>query len=238
MNPFKPTPIENNGQRALTTAQLAEAYGTDPKIITKNFNRNSDRYVEGKHFYRLTGDALKAFFANVNLTFTNSNKIRELYLWTERGSLLRAKSLNTDTAWEAYDYLLEYYFRTRELIVSNSELLKLYNDINYNIKVLEQKIDTLEKNSGNIATETVQTLVPCFNLSDQKTDVLEKKIDALERKFGSTTKENTKRFNLLDRKIRSAVNTSERASEKIIKTVTENTKSLAVYFETFIKMFK
>ena len=252
MNPFKPTPIENNGQRVLTTAQLAEAYGTDPKIISYNFNHNSSRYIEGKHFYRLTGEELKAFREIHELP----KNLNTLYLWTERGSLLHAKSLNTDTAWEAYDYLLEYYFRTRELSISNSELLELYNNINYSIKVfekkiyvLEHKIDSLEKKSGEIADkavqDTVDTLVPCFNLSDQKADflnnkvdVLEKKIDVLDKKSGSTAKEISKKLNLLDRKIRSAVNTSERASEKIIKTVTENTKSLAVYFETFIKMFK
>lgn len=34
-----------------------------------------------------------------------------LQLWTEKGALLHAKSLNTDKAWEVYDYLVEFYFR-------------------------------------------------------------------------------------------------------------------------------
>ena len=61
MNDFKITPIEQEGQRVLTTAQLAEAYGTDSKVITKNFNRNITRYIESKHFYCLKGDALREF---------------------------------------------------------------------------------------------------------------------------------------------------------------------------------
>lgn len=32
--------IENNGQRVLTTVQIAELYGTDSKVISNNFNRN------------------------------------------------------------------------------------------------------------------------------------------------------------------------------------------------------
>lgn len=115
MNDFKLVPIESNGKRVLTTAQLAESYGTDSDVISKNFNNNIKRYTEGKHFYRLTGEELRNFFATVNFTIANSSKIRTLYLWTEKGALLHAKSLNTDKAWEVYDFLVENYFRVRQL---------------------------------------------------------------------------------------------------------------------------
>lgn len=36
--------------RVLTTQQLAEAYGTDGKTISYNFNRNKARYTTGKHY--------------------------------------------------------------------------------------------------------------------------------------------------------------------------------------------
>lgn len=39
---------------------------------------------------------------------------KSLYLWTEKGALLHAKSLNTDKAWEIYDYLVDFYFRAKE----------------------------------------------------------------------------------------------------------------------------
>lgn len=123
MENFILIPIENEGKRVLTTAQLAEAYGTDDKTIRKNFERNKNRYVEGKHFYCLTGETLKKFFADDKLTctnteivnFTNTSKIRTLYLWTEKGALLHAKSLNTDKAWEVYDFLVENYFRVQQI---------------------------------------------------------------------------------------------------------------------------
>lgn len=35
-------------------------------------------------------------------------------LWTEKGALLHAKSLNTDKAWEVYDWLVDFYFRVKE----------------------------------------------------------------------------------------------------------------------------
>lgn len=61
--------------------------------------------TEGKHFYRLTGNKLKEFLHSENFGLQNPNKIRVLYLWTEKGALLHAKSLNTDKAWEVYDFL-------------------------------------------------------------------------------------------------------------------------------------
>ena len=51
--------IEQQGLRVLTTAQLAECYGTNRKVISYNYNHNKDRYEEGKHYICLTGDELK-----------------------------------------------------------------------------------------------------------------------------------------------------------------------------------
>lgn len=81
-------PIVQNGQRVLTTLQLAESFETDPKIINRNFQRNADRYVQGKHFFALTGDDLKEFKGSRQ--FDDSLKfVSVLYLWTEKGAWLR-----------------------------------------------------------------------------------------------------------------------------------------------------
>lgn len=94
MNNLKVTEYKNI--RVLTTQQIAEAYGTEPKVISYNFNHNKERYIEGKHFVLLAGDELRAFREIHDLP-SNLNK---LYLWTEKVAILHAKSLNTDTAWE------------------------------------------------------------------------------------------------------------------------------------------
>lgn len=107
-------PIENQGQRVLTTQQLAECYGTTIYVISKNFNRNAERYVKGKHYFLLEGEELKEFLHWSNCPTQNLTKVRALYLWTEKGALLHAKSLNTDKAWQVYDILMESYFRVKE----------------------------------------------------------------------------------------------------------------------------
>lgn len=108
-----PVTIEYSQQRVLTTAQVAQQYQVDTDIIKRNFSNNKSRFVEGKHFYYLTGEMLKAFKNEVkNLPLVGKNASM-LYLWTEKGALLHAKSLNTDKAWEVYDFLVENYFQKK-----------------------------------------------------------------------------------------------------------------------------
>lgn len=141
MNDLKVTEYNNN--RVLTTQQIAEAYGTDNKTISYNFNHNKDRYVEGKHFICLSGDELRAFRENHDLP----NNLNKLYLWTEKGALLHAKSLNTDKAWEVYDYLVDNYFNKREFVDldSLSTELKAIIVVDKRVTQVEQKVNVVEK---------------------------------------------------------------------------------------------
>jgi hypothetical protein len=106
-------PIEHRNQRVLTTQQLAEVYGTDSKTIAKNFERNRDRYTEGKHYYSLSGDGLTEF-KGLRQNDESLKFVSILYLWTEKGAWLHAKSLNTDRAWEAYEMLVDTYYEIKD----------------------------------------------------------------------------------------------------------------------------
>lgn len=108
-----PKVLEVKGVRVLTSQQLAEMYGTTRKLISYNFHYNKDKYVKGKHYIELVGEELKQF--KRCLEFQDSSKFAStLNLWTEKGALLHAKSLNTDKAWQVYDYLVDFYFRAKE----------------------------------------------------------------------------------------------------------------------------
>lgn len=105
--------LEKRNTRVLTTPQIAKLYGTTRKIISYNFQYNKKQYVEGKHYIKLEGEDLKQF--KNSLDGQDSLKYAHtLYLWTEKGALLHAKSLNTDKAWQVYDYLVDFYFRVKE----------------------------------------------------------------------------------------------------------------------------
>ena len=147
--------IERENQRVLTTAQIAEQYETSVDRIKVNFNRNKERYTEGKHYYCLTGDALKEFkseVSNCNLVKSNLNK---LYLWTEKGALLHAKSLNTDKAWQAYEFLVDNYFETKkEQTLPTMSQMEMIAAIASNAAELEKKQRELERRM-DLISETI-----------------------------------------------------------------------------------
>lgn len=106
-------PIEFKDQRVMTTKVLAEAYGTDEKIISNNFNRNIERFIAGKHYYKLEGEELKEF-KGCHLNDESLKYVSILYLWTDRGAARHAKILDTDEAWQVYEALEDTYFRVKE----------------------------------------------------------------------------------------------------------------------------
>ena len=152
--------IERQGLRVLTTAQLAECYGTDSKVIHDNFANNKKRYEDGKHFICLKGAELKEF-KNLPENFGVVDKRSPvLYLWTERGALLHAKSLNTDKAWEVYGELVETYFRAKTAQTALQNLSpQLQAMINLEVRQnnLESRMNDLER---RITTETVPVPEP------------------------------------------------------------------------------
>lgn len=116
--------VEYRGQRVVTTEQLAAGYGATEQMITNNFNRNKSRFVEGKHYFKLSGEEveiLRNSFRGVQI----SNKARSLTLWTERGAANHAKMLETDQAWGYHEDLVEFYFTQRDAIAVPSTQVAL-----------------------------------------------------------------------------------------------------------------
>lgn len=110
------TPIENQGQRVLTSDQLAELYGVAPYVIKQNFANNRDKFTEGVHYIKLEGQALKDFKNQVENFYPVDKHTSVLYLWTKRGAARHSKMIGTDTAWDVFDSLEENYFNPKPQI--------------------------------------------------------------------------------------------------------------------------
>ncbi|ENU9439695.1 ORF6N domain-containing protein [Salmonella enterica] len=107
------SPITHNQIPVITTELLAHLYGVDVNSIQQNHKRNSVRFIEGKHFFKVMGEELK----NLRLTVSQlqiSPKTRSLILWTERGAARHAKMLETDQAWEVFEKLEDCYFSRKQ----------------------------------------------------------------------------------------------------------------------------
>lgn len=162
MNDLKITEYKNI--RVLTTQQIAEAYGTDADVITKNFNRNKERYQKGKHFICLEGNDLKEFKTSGQIDLPS--KINKLYLWTQKGAFLHAKSLNTDKAWEVYDHLVDSYFEKKQpLKLSTEEKIQILAQGNVE---LQEKVEAIDKDLQEFKRDLPLLGVECQKITYAK----------------------------------------------------------------------
>ena len=105
------TVLEHNSIRVMTTEQLAKAYGCKAIHIQQNFKNNRERFVEGKHYFKLEGADLKAFKDSLeNIESVVGSRAPSLILWTKQGAARHSKMLGTERAWDVFDELEESYF--------------------------------------------------------------------------------------------------------------------------------
>ncbi len=107
--------VMHNNEPVITTELLAQLYGTESKRIQNNHARNVDRFVEGKHFFKITGSALRELKNRPSLRGSVGNQARSVILWTERGSARHAKILETDQAWLVFEKLEDCYFSKKQI---------------------------------------------------------------------------------------------------------------------------
>ena len=180
---FKSIPV-------VTTAMLAEFYGTEPIRIQQNQHENKQRFIEGKHFFKIAGQELKDFVTSLKLV-TNfpaiSNKVRSLILWTERGAARHAKMLDTDQAWDIFEQLEDCYFHRQEVLAKThkSERTALHEahallvtktkhlNVNEAWKLIHQRfnvnhIEDIPYDAIPVAVEYVHHLIALYSSAEKK----------------------------------------------------------------------
>ena len=107
-------PLAYKGVPVLTTEMLAQAYDVKVINIQQNYANNKARFIEGKHFFSVSGQELKSLrLCLENFESQISPKVRTLTLWTERGAARHAKMLNSDRAWDVFELLEETFFTVK-----------------------------------------------------------------------------------------------------------------------------
>lgn len=256
------TPIEWKNQIVITTAQLAEVYGTTAKNISNNFKRNAERFEEGKHYYILQGKELKEFMMlSSERGLPPSTPIA--YLWTRRGASRHCKILGTDKAWEQFDYLEETYFAVQQQSIDRQNLspamqVTLQMAESLARQELEQKrqaekIEQLESNQKAIAETFTKDLQQDFRAWVKKciTAIAESPnypyIGSMTEKYREVTTESYKRLNQkkpcrLKQRVEAEKGRAIVAGASTVKvnainklTIIEGDKALKPIYETVLK---
>ncbi|XZW37134.1 ORF6N domain-containing protein [Acinetobacter baumannii] len=184
----------------VTTEMLADFYGTDIDNIRQNFSRNAERFVEGKHFYKLEGSELKVFKNSVTNCHAVKKNARIVNLWTERGAARHAKMLDTDQAWEVFEQLEDCYFHRKDILSKTHKserepltsavnmLVSKTKHLNYSeaYKLVHQRfnvksIDEIPYDVIPIAVEYVHHLIALYSQADKKQQYESKHVDSIAR---------------------------------------------------------
>lgn len=178
-------PIEFQNQRVMTTKQLADSYETEPVKIQQNFSNNKDRYIQGVHYFILEGEELKALKRDLE-NFEVAQSINKLYVWTEKGTLLHAKSLNTDKAWQVYEMLVDTYFRTKQQLKPTSALDALQQTVAVLVeqqRQLEQQGKRIQLMESTVTTIKETIITPSDNWRENTNKQLNRIADKVGGKF-------------------------------------------------------
>lgn len=151
-------------QRLLTTEQLAEFYEATPKNIRDNFQNNRNKFIEGKHYFSLEGDDLKALKNDTENIGIVGSRVNQLILYTKQGASRHSKMLGTDRAWDMFDELEENYFNPKQQIkipTTPRELIQLAlagnEETNQRVDEIEERLVDIEENKL-ITTEDKGTI--------------------------------------------------------------------------------
>lgn len=181
-------PVKFNEEVVITTKMLAEVYECEDGNITWNFNHNKDKFIEGKHYYKVEGEELK----NLRVCFSHlqiSPKTRTLYLWTKRGASRHCKMLGTDKAWEMFDTLEESYFNPKPQLTKHDQAI--LNIINSRTDI-EQAIAI--KDFEKVVTEPLQDEIKVLKPKAHYTDIILQnkgliKVTSIVKDYGMSAQE-------------------------------------------------
>lgn len=192
---FKSIPV-------VTSAMLADLYGSDTDNIKQNYSRNKERFIQDKHFFKLEGPELRAFKDWVTLSHSVeiSKNTRTLILWTERGAARHAKMLDTDQAWDVFEQLEDCYFYRKEILAKThkSEREPLTNAVNMLVaktkhlnfseayKLVHQRfnvqhLEDIPFDAIPVAVEYVHHLIALYSNADKKQQFDTKHVESLAR---------------------------------------------------------
>ena len=125
------------GHKVLLDVELAELYGVPTKRLNEQVKRNAARFPED-FLFRLTSAEVEAL--NRSHFATGSQRHRDPrfppYAFTEHGAIMAAMVLNSPRAVEMSVYVVRAFVQLRELLASNRELARRFEQLEARVEKL------------------------------------------------------------------------------------------------------
>ena len=131
---------EYNGERVVTSWDIADLHEKDVKVVNQHFNRNITNLIENEDYYIISKETfLKSHFVTLK---NHAPNLKEVALFTESGYLLLVKGFTDERSWNIQRQLVKSYFKLKELkekVESGEiEIKKVNSEISSNNNQLEQ----------------------------------------------------------------------------------------------------
>jgi len=119
------------GHRVLLDADLAALYGVTTKRLNEQVRRNASRFP-ADFMFQLTEQeqqSLRSHFATSKTPSGRGGRRYLPYAFTEHGAIMAATVLNSPRAVEISVYVVRAFVRLREMLASNRELARRFDEL-------------------------------------------------------------------------------------------------------------
>lgn len=129
-------------QKVMLSADLAELYGVEPKVLVQAVKRNIKRFPED-FMFQLTQDEgrlLRSQFATLKKGRGQHAKY-PAYAFTEQGIAMLSSALNSDREIAVNIEIMRAFVRLQEMVASHKELVASHKELAKKLEELEKKYD-------------------------------------------------------------------------------------------------
>lgn len=119
--------VTYHDQPVVTFAMVDRVHQRVEGTVRRIFQQNKHRFVEGKHYFVLQGEALSEF-RSLSPGVVGCN-IPKLILLTERGYYLAVKSLTDELSWTVQERVVDAYFCAKSALGSDVALSSIRAEI-------------------------------------------------------------------------------------------------------------
>lgn len=100
--------------KCMTVTDIATIHNQPTKEITRRINDNRKRFKDGIDILDIKAGGYEPLGSELGYSKQSFNQANNIYVLSERGYSKLIKLLTDEKSWEAYDTLLDNYFRLRE----------------------------------------------------------------------------------------------------------------------------